>query len=119
MLFNVLCGNRDDHLKNHAMLYDAGGWRLAPAFDVVAQAAGAEPVQAIAVGALGGLPTVENCLSRCGEFGLSVTAANEIAGRVAEVMRGWRKDFRACGVPETTIRRLARAFAPVAAVEQA
>ena len=26
MLFNVLCGNRDDHLKNHALLHgDAGG----------------------------------------------------------------------------------------------
>ena len=74
----------------------------------------AEPVQAIAVGALGGLPTVENCLSRCGEFGLSVAAANEIADRMIGVMRGWRHEFRACGVPEATIRRLARSFAPVA-----
>ena len=28
MLFNVLCGNRDDHLKNHALLYEDDGWRL-------------------------------------------------------------------------------------------
>ena len=38
MLFNVLCGNRDDHLKNHALLHDERGWRLSPAFDVVPQA---------------------------------------------------------------------------------
>jgi hypothetical protein len=68
MLFNVLCGNRDDHLKNHALLYAEDGWRLAPAFDVVPQPGILERVQAIAVGVLGGIPTIANCLSRCGEF---------------------------------------------------
>ena len=35
MAFNVLAHNRDDHLKNHAFLMDAGGgWRLSPAYDV-------------------------------------------------------------------------------------
>jgi serine/threonine-protein kinase HipA len=35
MTFNVLTHNRDDHLKNHAFLMDAGGsWRLSPAYNV-------------------------------------------------------------------------------------
>lgn len=37
MVFNAVCGNDDDHPRNHAIVFDAdgGGWRLAPAFDVV------------------------------------------------------------------------------------
>jgi serine/threonine-protein kinase HipA len=37
MVFNAVCGNDDDHVRNHAIVYNAGErcWRLAPAFDVV------------------------------------------------------------------------------------
>jgi serine/threonine-protein kinase HipA len=37
MIFNALCGNDDDHVRNHAVVYhhDQKRWRLAPAFDVV------------------------------------------------------------------------------------
>ncbi len=37
MVFNAVCGNDDDHVRNHAIVYHAQGrgWRLAPAFDVV------------------------------------------------------------------------------------
>src|SRR5699024_10679610 len=33
-VFNVLIGNRDDHLRNHGFLRTSDGWRLAPAFDI-------------------------------------------------------------------------------------
>jgi len=34
-VFNILISNSDDHLRNHGFLYDpAGGWRLAPAYDL-------------------------------------------------------------------------------------
>jgi serine/threonine-protein kinase HipA len=37
MVFNAVCGNDDDHVRNHAIVYSAAErrWRLAPAFDVV------------------------------------------------------------------------------------
>jgi serine/threonine-protein kinase HipA len=37
MVFNAVCGNDDDHVRNHAIVYrsDERRWRLAPAFDVV------------------------------------------------------------------------------------
>lgn len=37
MVFNAVCGNDDDHVRNHAVYFkpELGGWRLAPAFDVV------------------------------------------------------------------------------------
>lgn len=34
VLFNILIGNRDDHLRNHGFLRTGDGWRLSPAFDV-------------------------------------------------------------------------------------
>jgi serine/threonine-protein kinase HipA len=34
-IFNGLVGNTDDHLKNFAMLHDASGYRLSPAYDLV------------------------------------------------------------------------------------
>jgi serine/threonine-protein kinase HipA len=119
MLFNVLCGNRDDHLKNHALLHDDGGWRLSPVFDVVPQTGIVEPVQAITVGTLGGIPTIENGLSRCGEFGLARDAAKAIADELVARMRDWQSAFRSLGVPEATIGRLRRVFAPVLSSEGA
>lgn len=37
MVFNAVCGNDDDHVRNHAIVYcsDERRWKLAPAFDVV------------------------------------------------------------------------------------
>lgn len=36
MVFNAVCGNDDDHVRNHAAVFRHGeGWRLSPAFDVV------------------------------------------------------------------------------------
>jgi serine/threonine-protein kinase HipA len=37
MIFNAVCGNDDDHPRNHAVVFDPTErrWRLSPAFDVV------------------------------------------------------------------------------------
>ena len=35
MVFTILISNTDDHLRNHAFLYEGqGGWRLSPAYDL-------------------------------------------------------------------------------------
>src|SRR5580692_12061821 len=40
MVFNAAVGNVDDHLKNFWMLARPGGFRLAPAFDLVPDISG-------------------------------------------------------------------------------
>ncbi len=35
LLFNVMVGNTDDHLKNFCMLFDGKEWKLSPAFDLL------------------------------------------------------------------------------------
>lgn len=41
MIFNAVCGNDDDHVRNHAIVWREAQrrWRLSPAFDVVPNAA--------------------------------------------------------------------------------
>ncbi len=34
MVFNAVCGNGDDHPRNHGVLFEDGRWRLADAFDI-------------------------------------------------------------------------------------
>ena len=109
MDFNVLCGNRDDHLTNHALLYD-GRWRLSPAFDIVPQTENVEPLQAIGVGIIGGHPTIENCLSRCGEFGLTRDSARAMTDKMISDMRPWQQIFQSLEVSGPTIVGLRRCF---------
>ncbi len=35
MVYNVLTGNRNDHSKNFSFLFEAGEWKLSPAYDMV------------------------------------------------------------------------------------
>jgi serine/threonine-protein kinase HipA len=109
MVFNVACGNRDDHLKNHALLYSEGGWRLSPAFDIVPQP-DMYPTQAIGVGKIGKYPSRANCVSLAGNFSLTFEQAEEIVERIAEVVADWRERFKSYGADDVTIGQLARAF---------
>ncbi len=109
MAFNVLSGNRDDHLKNHAFLWRDGHWRLSPAFDLVPQPA-VEPLQSIGIGRLGVVATVANCLSSPEAFGLETEAAKHIVESLVETMRHWPRLFRDWAVDDHAIRMIEPAF---------
>jgi serine/threonine-protein kinase HipA len=110
MVFNVACGNRDDHLKNHGILYSKeAGWRLSPAFDIVPQP-DFYPTQAIEVGKIGAYPSRVNCMSLAGNFSLTSEQAEEVVDRIADVVADWRERFKSYGADGLTIDRLARAF---------
>ncbi|MGQ0798839.1 MAG: type II toxin-antitoxin system HipA family toxin [Pseudomarimonas sp.] len=113
MVFNILITNDDDHLRNHAFLYDAtgGGWRLSPLYDVVPRPMlGTERFLAISIGAQGRLATLDNALSQCAQFGLSKPAAVEIITSIVAVVRSWRVAFEALGVATRECDRVATAF---------
>lgn len=50
LLVNAYLRNTDDHLRNHAVIDEGDGWRLAPAFDIVPQPGGLRHVCAPAPG---------------------------------------------------------------------
>lgn len=113
MVFNILVSNDDDHLRNHAFLYDVAGegWRLSPLYDVVPRPQVAlERMLHLGVGPQGRLATLDNALAGAGRFGLMPPEAARITDRVARVVSSWRQSFERMQVPARLCDQLATAF---------
>ena len=55
-MFNILCGNTDDHARNHAAFWDGKKLELTPAYDICPQArAGGMASQAMLIAWVPGL----------------------------------------------------------------
>ncbi len=113
MVFNILVSNDDDHLRNHAFLFDAegGGWRLSPLYDVVPKPqVASERMMHLSVGPHGRLARLDNALGGAGRFGLLPGDAARIIARVVSVVHGWRNRFEGLGVPARECDRVVSAF---------
>ena len=113
MVFNILVSNDDDHLRNHAFLYDerAAGWRLSPLYDVVPKPQAAqERMLHLSVGQQGRLARLDNALTGAGRFGLLPPAAAAIIDRVVRAVRSWRDTFEQLGVAKRDCDQVATAF---------
>jgi serine/threonine-protein kinase HipA len=112
MVFNIMVGNVDDHLRNHALLMAGGGrYRLSPAFDIVPHLDAPMSPQSIGVGALGRASTIVNALSQCGRFMLNDDEARNIVNAVKAVVAAWRQVFAESGVSARDIHTLQNCFA--------
>jgi serine/threonine-protein kinase HipA len=111
MVFNILVGNNDDHLRNHGFLFDAGAYRLSPAYDIVpSPTLATERFQHLAVGEQGRLSTLDNALSRPGVFGLTRADARYIVDGMLAVVSNWPEFYASNGVTAKDIEALQRAF---------
>lgn len=113
MVFNALISNVDDHPRNHALIADARGWRLAPAYDVVPTPMVAQDGRMLAmqVGGMGRVATRENLLSECGRFAYGEEeAADVIDWMRACVSTRWYPTCRAAGVSPADCERIRSAF---------
>lgn len=93
VLFNILIGNRDDHLRNHGFLREGNGWTLSPAFDV-----NPNPDKGEHVLMIDGSDTSpdSNLLMATAEFyRLKPKAANQIERQVRSAVRGWEEQAKA------------------------
>ena len=112
MVFNILVGNVDDHMRNHALLMEQGGrYRLSPAFDIVPHLDAPVLPQSIGVGADGAASTMKNALSQCGRFLLKDSEARDLIAQVKTAVSQWRKVFREAGASKTDIQTLSSCFA--------
>ncbi len=76
LVFNILCGNTDDHARNHAAFWDGQTLRLTPAYDICPQArTGNEASQAMLIAGENRLSRVSVCLDAAAHFLLSRTEA--------------------------------------------
>jgi serine/threonine-protein kinase HipA len=108
MIFNILCNNNDDHLRNHGFLWDGRGWRLSPGYDIVSfPQVGTERDLAIGVGHGGRRATIENALSDIAGFGLSRSEAVSMARTMQRIVKGnWEKLCVESGLSALEIDRL-------------
>jgi serine/threonine-protein kinase HipA len=112
MVFNVLCNNTDDHLRNHGFLWDGKGWRLSPAYDILPYPqVSLDRDLAIGVGRDGRRATMKNALSDSAGFGLSRKEALSMALVIQQTVKtSWEKVFRENGLVTTDIERLRNCF---------
>ncbi|MEK4031901.1 HipA domain-containing protein [Methylocystis sp. IM3] len=88
MLFNVLCGNTDDHARNHSAFWDGEKLALTPAYDICPQArAGGEATQAMLIGGGERLSRIGLCLDAAPLFLLSQEEALAVARRQITTIR--------------------------------
>ena len=88
MLFNVLCGNTDDHARNHAAFWDGRHLSLTPAYDICPQGrSGGEASQAMLIAGEERQSRIVTCLQAAPSFLLSAEEALDEARRQITVVR--------------------------------
>ena len=113
MVFNVMISNSDDHLRNHAFLFDGtAGWRLSPAYDLNPVPADAGPhVLSTAIGLDGDLTaSVELAMEVATEFALKPADARAIAAHMSTEVRKWRRVAKSLGATAAELDHMASAF---------
>ncbi len=72
LVFNILCGNTDDHARNHAAFWDGKELTLPPAYDICPQGrTGNEASQAMLISGNNNLSQLKICLKTAHNFLLS------------------------------------------------
>lgn len=115
MIFNVLAANLDDHLRNHAVLYDGPrGWRLSPAYDLNPVPADLKPRLLTTTITRDHDPTAsrELAFEVARDFALTATRAKAIALEVGRATATWRAAATRLGFKKSAIERMASAFEP-------
>jgi serine/threonine-protein kinase HipA len=109
MVFSILTANTDDHLRNHAFLWEARGWSLSPGYDLnpnpdnparLSTAIDIDDFEA----------SIETALSVSGYFRLSADEARAIVRDVERGTADWQRVAADLGLPRTEISRMADAY---------
>ncbi len=116
MVFNILCNNSDDHLRNHGFIHEPGqGWRLSPAYDIVPQPDMGPKVPrllTLGVGINGSREaSLGNALSSCPVFGLTQEEGQAVIDHMKEIfLSEWEAVYSSCDVPKRDFPILTEAF---------
>ncbi len=91
LVFNIICGNTDDHARNHAAFWDGKKLSLTPAYDICPQGrSGNEATQAMLISGENRLSNLAVCLSASAKFMLSEQEAIELITHcIGSVRKNW------------------------------
>jgi len=87
LAFNILCGNTDDHARNHAAFWNGRELTLTPAYDICPQGrTGNEASQAMLISGNNNLSQLKSCLEAAHHFLLSAEDARAIFTHLIETI---------------------------------
>lgn len=87
LAFNILCGNTDDHARNHAAFWNGESLILTPAYDICPQGrTGNEASQAMLISGNNNLSHLKSCLDAANHFFLSEEDARAIFAQLIETI---------------------------------
>jgi serine/threonine-protein kinase HipA len=91
LVFNILCGNTDDHARNHAAFWDGKQLTLTPAYDLCPQnRTGNEASQAMLITGDDRMSQLTTCLAAAPNFLLDTRAAEGlIADQIERLHAAW------------------------------
>lgn len=95
VFFNIVVGNRDDHLRNHGFLRTGNGWQLSPAFDVNPSLDKSHHV--LAIDDRDPSPDSNLLRATASYYRLSEKAVSAVAEQVRGAVRRWEGRARALG----------------------
>lgn len=88
LVFNILCGNNDDHARNHAAFWNGKDLILTPAYDICPQSrTGNEATQAMKIVGNNSYSQLKTCLEAAHHFLLSEKEAIEIFDTFQTIIR--------------------------------
>lgn len=109
-VFNVLVGNRDDHLRNHGFLRENTGWRLSPAFDVNPNPY--KDAHVLALDERESTPDTKLLLQNREFFRLGADRAAQLVEQVRAAVRPWEARAKVLGIKRAEIARLGAVIDP-------
>ena len=88
LAFNILCGNTDDHARNHSAFWDGRSLILTPAYDICPQGrTGNEASQAMLISGNNNMSQLKSCLAAAHHFLLSEDSAQAIFTHLIETIQ--------------------------------
>ena len=112
IVFGVLIGNLDDHLRNHGFLYDHDDkWRLSPAYDLNPVPI-AEKARELTtwISEAGPDADLDLALRTAPFFALNTQRAEAIIGEVSAALNGWQNTARQLGMSAADVSIYATAI---------
>lgn len=100
IVFNILCGNTDDHARNHAAFWDGHRLALTPAYDICPQSrTGQQASQAMLIQGTDRSSQVATCVAAASVFLLGREEAIDIVNhQVGVIEREWQSTCNEAGL---------------------
>ncbi|MBC8386344.1 MAG: type II toxin-antitoxin system HipA family toxin [Gammaproteobacteria bacterium] len=108
VVFNIMVGNKDDHLRNHGFVLNANGWRLSKAFDVNPNIDKLEHV--LNIDESDNRPSLENAVNSAAYYDLKDSEANAIVDVIASKVSSWKNEALKRKIARAEIELMEQAY---------